>query len=111
MSLMRAGATVPSVEADFLNFRMARFTGTTAATEGGNVDFAHGLPDINKIVGWKALVRLAANELITENERNTIDREFHAQVNTDTDFRINLAAVNSADILSKPFEVMIFYTN
>lgn len=111
MSLMRVGATVPSVESDIINLRCAKFTGTTAAAEGGNVDFAHGLPDISKIVGWKALVRLAATELITENERNTPDREFHAQVNTDTDFRINLAAVNSADILSKPFEVMIFYTN
>ena len=78
MSLMRAGATVPSIESDIINLRMRRFTGTTAVAEGGNVDFAHGLPDISKIVGWKALVRLAANELITDNERNTPDREFHA---------------------------------
>lgn len=106
---MRSRATALSVTTDQVGFRIARFTGTTGATEGSNVDFAHGIDDIAKILGWKTMVRLNSTELITENERNTLDREFHAQVNTDTDFRINLAAVNSADILSKPFEVLIFY--
>jgi len=109
MLVMRKRATALSVQTDQVGFRIARFTGTTGATEGSNVDFAHGIDDIAKILGWKALVRLTLTELITENDRNTPDQEFHAQVNTDTDFRINLAAVNSANILSKPFEVIIFY--
>ena len=109
MLAMRPRAVAHSIESSILGMRMVRFIGTTGATEGSNVDFAHGIDNIAKILGWKTMVRLNPTELITENERNTPDREFHAQVNTDTDFRINLAAVNSADILSKPFEVLIFY--
>lgn len=107
--MIRSRATALSVEVDFLGLRIKRLVGTTGATEGSNVDFPHGIDDIQKIVGWKAAVRLNDIVMIAENERNSPDLEFHAQVNTDTDFRINLAAVNSADILSKPFEVLIFY--
>ena len=110
MSMMRSRVTGLSVEDGALGLRIKRLTGTTGATEGSNVDFLHGLPDIQKILGWKATV---ANDgaLIAENERNSPDLEFSVQLNTDTEFRLKVAATKSADILSKPFEVLVFYTD
>ena len=108
--MMRSRATPSSIDVDFTGLRIKRFTGTTGATEGSNVDFLHGLPDIQKIIGWKATVSLDG-VLVAENERNSPDLEFSVQLNTDTEFRLKVAATKSADILSKPFKVLVFYTD
>ncbi len=107
---MRSRATPSSIDVDFTGLRIKRFTGTTGATEGSNVDFLHGLPDIQKIIGWKATVSLDG-VLVAENERNSPDLEFSVQLNTDTEFRLKVAAAKSADILSKPFKVLVFHTD
>ena len=107
---MRSRATPSNIDVNFTGLRVKRFTGTTGATEGSNVDFLHGLPDIQKIIGWKATVSLDG-VLVAENERNSPDLEFSVQLNTDTEFRLKVAATKSADILSKPFKVLVFYTD
>lgn len=108
--MMRSRATPSSIDVNFTGLRIKRFTGTTGATEGSNVDFLHGLPNIQKIIGWKATVSFD-NVLVAENERNSPDLEFSVQLNTDTEFRLKVAATKSADILSKPFKVLVFHTD
>lgn len=109
--MMRSRATPSSIDVDFTGLRIKRFTGTTGATEGSNVDFLHGLPDIQKIIGWKATVLLDGGAIVAENEQNSPDLEFSVQLNTDTEFRLKVAATKSADILSRPFKVLVFYTD
>lgn len=112
MALIRRDAKPPTCDADFPGLKIKKLTGTTGVTEGANVDVAHGIGLTDKIIAWTARVKFDDNTWVPQGQRtDPINQEFHAQVNTDTDFRINLAAVNSADILSKPFEVLIFYTN
>ena len=86
--------------------KMLKLTGTTAATQGASVSIAHGLVS-TKILSVVVLVEYAAGNFIPASYSNGAGYEFNFNYNTNINV-INLAG-NSANILGKPFKVLITY--
>lgn len=87
--------------------KVKKLTGTTASTQGATATVAHGL-DGTKIIGMTCIVNHASGQGMLPNQFfNTgyqYDVNFSASI-----ININNHATNSANILSKPFIVTIFY--
>lgn len=110
MSLMQRDANVNTLEADFLGMQIKLLTGTTGATEGANVDVAHDIGDVDKIISWTARVKFDDNTWVPQGVRNDpINQEFIAFPFTDALFRLGLKGGNSAALTSKEFEILLFY--
>jgi hypothetical protein len=87
--------------------RMKKVTGTTAATLGGTVSFAHGL-DATKIVGVTVLVRGATNSWVPPSYIPTSSFVYNYFFDGAIFYIINSAG-NSAFLLSKPYSVLFTY--
>ncbi len=110
MPLIRRAANALTLEADFPGLQIKKLVGTTGATEGTNVDVAHGVGDVDKMISWTARVKFDDNTWVSQGVRNDpINQEFIAFPISDTNFRLGLKAGNSAGILSKEFEILLFY--
>ncbi len=110
MVLMRRDANVNTLEADFPGLQIKLLTGTTGALEGANVDVAHGIGDVDKMIAWTARVKFDDNTWVSQGVRNDpINQEFIAFPISDTNFRLGLKGGNSAALTSKEFEVLLFY--
>ncbi len=84
-------------------------TGTTAATEGGTVNIAHGLTS-TKIVGWTVYVAYASGSGIGELNSRVAGYQFYSEL-VATDFRIDNHATLSENILSKTIYIVVTYTD
>lgn len=82
-------------------------TGTTAATQGGTVNIAHGLTG-TKITSISGVIFYATGQVVPINGRQSNYANYCA---TDaTNFSLTNEAANSVGILSKNFSVIIEYT-
>ncbi len=88
--------------------KLKTITGTTADAEGGGAYPAHGLTGA-KIIGFTCVVRYSANTAVPPNITDMAGYQYHCFFDA-TNFDVELHATNSENILSKPFAVMIFYT-
>jgi len=110
MAIMRRDVQARTLEADFSGLRITLLTGTTGPTEGFNFDFAHGFPDVDKILGWTARVKFDDNTWVAQGQRtDPINQEFMALQLSATQFRLAIRSGNSAGIRSKPFEILVFH--
>lgn len=111
MALIRRDAKPPTLDADTPGLKVKLITGTTGATEGANIDVAHGVGDVDKILAWTSRVKFDDNTWVPQGQRtDPINQEFIGFPFTDTNFRLGLKGGNSAAILSKAFEILLFYT-
>ena len=94
------GANAPAV-------KMIKFTGTTAATQGASVPITHGLTAA-KILSVSIVVEYTSGGFVPDSYKVNAGYEFIYYYNTTTLYIVNMAT-NSANILSKPFKVLITY--
>lgn len=89
--------------------KMKKLTGTTNSAQGANAAVAHGLTDA-KIISFQTLVTHVASPVakVHAGYTATTGYEFNESLN-DGNIVIENAAGNSANILSKPFTVLITY--
>ena len=110
MAIMRRAANVNTLEADFPGMKIKKLVGTTGPAEGNNVDVAHGIGLTDKIIAWTARVKFDDNTWVAQGQRtDPINQEFIAFPLTNVNFRLGLKAGNSAGILSKSFEILVFH--
>lgn len=95
----KLGSNAPAV-------KMIKFTGTTHNLQGNTASITHGL-NIAKILSVSVLVEKSSTSLIPPNQNSTGD-EYIFQV-TGTQVLVSTIFGNSANILSKPFRVLITY--
>ena len=111
------GVTAPAAELEVNGFtmlgsnapaiKMLKLTGTSAATQGGASNIAHGLP-IAKILAVEVLLEYVANAWIPDSYINAPGYTFSVIANATNIVLINQVA-NSGNILSKPVKVLITY--
>lgn len=98
-------ATSPST-LDTLN-KIINFT--TPATQGGFIQFAHGL-DISKIVSINLMVAWSSGLWIPMNYTVNAGRQFQWDAGNSTTISVINISGNSANILSRPGRAFIIYT-
>ena len=99
----KLGGTAPSI-------KMLKLTGTTAATDGGNVDIAHGLNQ-SKILSISVLVLAAvftSSHLFPANFSQAPGYNFSWREALGN-IRVNNTTGNCANILSTPIRILITY--
>jgi hypothetical protein len=96
----KMGTTAPAV-------KMLKFTGTTAAIQGNNTVILHGLTS-SKILAVNVLVEYVAG--------SSVPPSYTASVGYEYDYFVSAAGItiwnkagNSANILSKPFRILVTY--
>jgi len=87
--------------------QMKKLTGTTPATQGGTALIAHGL-DQSKILSVDVLVEYSSTNYIHYAYRESAGYEFNFYISGGNLIIVNVNG-NSANILSKPFRVLINY--
>jgi hypothetical protein len=99
------GFTKPGLDAPAI--KMKKYTGTTAAAEGGEVIIAHGLT-LSKIISVTAIVEATSTFHVHEGYTNNVEYQFNWYL-TDTQIRVWNTAGNSGSILSKPIKILVTY--
>lgn len=87
--------------------RMKKLTGTTAATEGGFVDIAHGVAAA-KILAVQVLIEWTTGSWIGDGYMQNPEYQAHYLVNG-TNIRVFNHGTSSGAILSKPVKVLVTY--
>ncbi|MCW5899898.1 MAG: hypothetical protein KIT10_11580 [Flavobacteriales bacterium] len=87
--------------------KVKKLTGTTAATEGGVVDIAHGLASA-KILGIQVLVQTTGGNWLGEAYTHDAEYQVHALVMA-ANIRILNHATNSGFILNRPVKILVTY--
>jgi hypothetical protein len=96
----KLGSNAPAI-------KQLEFAATTAATEGGSVDIAHGLT-VGKIMSVQVLIEYSAGNWISSGY--TINAEYQADyVVGAVNIRLYNQGTNSGNILSKPVKVLVTY--
>jgi len=89
------------------SIKLKKITGTTGAAEGDIVTVAHNLTG-SKIISFKLKVEDATDSGIPEN--HTSDTGYQVSIKHDgTNFIITNVSSNSANVLSKPFSILVTY--
>jgi hypothetical protein len=96
----KLGSDAPAV-------KMKKFTGTTAAAEGGAEIITHGL-DESKIIGFTVVVKNDTNYSITQEYSKGTGNQFHI-FQFETVFWITNHATLSESILSRPYTLLVWY--
>ena len=96
----KLGTTAPAV-------KMIKFTGTTAATQGGTVNIPHGL-NATKILSVDVLVEYTPGNFVHASYNYNSGYEFNYFFNA-TNLTIANVTGNSALVLSKPLKVLVTY--
>lgn len=97
---VKLGSNAPAV-------KMIKLTGTTASTQGGMINIAHGLTPA-KILSIDVLVEYTGNSFLHSSYTLNPGYEFNYFTNG-TNLTIANVAGNSANILSRPYKVLITY--
>ena len=87
--------------------KMKKLTGTTGSTEDSSVLIAHGL-NVSKIISWTAIVE-SATQFYPPGFTDPIEAGKEYYIFTGSNFRIDLHATNSEDILSAPITILVIY--
>jgi hypothetical protein len=96
----KLGSDAPAV-------KMKKYTGTTAATQGGSVDLVHGLTT-SKILSVTVLIEYQSGIWIPTSYSNVPGYSANFLVNA-TAVRVINETGNSASILNKPMKILITY--
>jgi len=96
----KLGSSSPKIQ-------IKKLTGVTSSIQGNSINVAHGL-DPTKIISVTVLVEWQSNSFLHEGYRFSSGYEFSFFTN-DTNIFIGNVSGNSANILSKPFKVLITY--
>nr|MBK9651130.1 hypothetical protein [Bacteroidota bacterium] len=96
----KLGSDAPAV-------KMKKYTGNTAATANGNINFAHGLNQA-KILSVEVLVLQSGGTLYPPENSTSSGAYYHYFV-TSTSVYISNDASNSANMLNRPYRVLITY--
>jgi hypothetical protein len=87
--------------------QMKKLTGTTAATQSGQVSIAHGLT-ASKILSVDIMVEYSPNNFVHHSYQYNGGYEFNFFISPASITIANISA-NSANILSKPYKIIITY--
>ncbi len=111
------GTTTPAATLDVNGFtklgndapsiKVKKLTGTTASTEGGDVNIPHGLT-FSKILSVSVLVESQTTTYTPPSYTTIPGYEYNYDVYNSTVWIFNIAG-NSGNILSKPVKIMITY--
>ena len=96
----KLGATAPSI-------KILKLTGNTATTQGASVPIVHGLTP-SKILQVSVMVEYLSNSYICQGYTTNTGYEYEWYINGGTLYLIN-KALNSANILNKPYKILITY--
>jgi hypothetical protein len=89
--------------------KMITITNTTAGTEGGSSNFAHGLT-ASKIIDYQVLVEVTGGGVWVQSNHTTFaERQFDTELNT-TNLRVFNHPTNSGSITNRPIKVVLTYT-
>ncbi len=91
-----------------IKIKTKKLTGTTGATENSVTTMAHGLADINKIIGAQVLVTSSNSNRIPPVFTSVAEYEYDFYIDA-TDVRVALHATNSSNITSGAIMVLITY--
>lgn len=94
---------------DNVAIKIKELSGTTSSIQGGVTSLVHGL-DSAKIRGCNVVINYLPGEGVGSPYTNGTGYEVNWYFNSQY-VHIDTMPNNSADVLSKPFTVLIFYTN
>ncbi|WP_341730870.1 hypothetical protein [Microcoleus sp. EPA2] len=94
---------------DNVGIKVKRLTGVTAATQGATITIAHGLTG-DKIVGYLCKVIQGLNSAVGSDFDSGAPGYSYDCNHDGTSFIVYNHPTNSANILSKPFSILVFYT-
>jgi len=97
-----------TIVTDGVVIRQKIFTGTTAGTEGGSTTITHNL-DSTKIIHMSGTVEPTTGIKYPQEHQGTAGYQFNIMCNT-TSLVLKTHATNSENILTKPFKVVVTYT-
>lgn len=110
MSFLRRGRSVELISADFPGLRVKHLTGTTASAQSASDLIAHGV-DEDKIICWLASVKNNVAIRVPEGYNLGATFEFYVSVIPGGFLEVRNAPLNSANILNKPIDILLFYRN
>lgn len=110
MAFLRRGRSVELISADFPGLRVKHLTGTTAGVQGSSDLIAHGVNE-DQIVCWMASVKNDANTRVPEGYNLGASFEFYVSIIPGGWLEVRNAPLNSANILTKPIDILLFYIN
>ena len=87
--------------------KLKSLTGTTAAAEGGTINFAHGLTS-TKIIGIQVMVEYVSGRYICSSYSSSVGYQYDWYTDA-ASILVGNHATNSENILSKPIKVLITY--
>jgi hypothetical protein len=93
---------------DAPEIKMKKLTGTTAAAQGSGVNIPHGVTDL-KILSLRVMVNYSGNATVPDGFNKDSGFECNAYVDGIGNIRVENKASNSANILSKPFTILVTY--
>lgn len=106
--MSRRGGPSGLIKADLPGLRVKHLTGTTAGTQGGSDLIAHGVDEDN-IVCWMASVKNNTAIRVPEGYNLGATFEFYVSVIPGGWLEVRNAPLNSANILNKPIDILLFY--
>jgi hypothetical protein len=94
---------------DNVAIKCKQLTGTTASTQGGTTSVAHGIGVATKILAVSLTINYATNNILTSNY--TAATGYQVQIGNidNTNIAVVNVSANSANILSKPFNLLVTY--
>ena len=96
----KLGSSAPKIQ-------IKKLTGTTGATQGANMSIAHGV-SAGKILSVDVLVEYGTNSFVHHSYTESAGYEFNFFFGASNITIVNING-NSAQILSKPFRILITY--
>ena len=96
----KLGSSAPKIQ-------IKKLTGTTGATQGANMSIAHGV-SAGKILSVDVLVEYGTNSFVHHSYSESAGYEFNFFFGASSITIVNVNG-NSAQILSKPFRILITY--
>ena len=106
--MSRRGDPSGLIKADLPGLRVKHLTGITADAQGSSDLIAHGV-DESQIVCWMASVKNDANTRVPEGYNLGTSFEFYVSVIPGGWLEVRNAPLNSANILVKPIDILLFY--
>lgn len=106
--MSRRGDPSGLIKSDFPGLRVKHLTGTTASIQNGSDNIAHGV-DESQIVCWIASVKNNVAIRVPEGYNLGGGFEFYVRVVSGGFLQVRNAPTNSANILNKPIDILLFY--
>ena len=108
MSRRDGGGPGGLIKSDFPGLRVKHLTGTTNAAQNLSTNIAHGV-DADSIICWMASVKNNVTVRVPEGYNLGGGFEFYVRKVSGGFLQVRNAPTNSGSILSKPFDILLFY--